>query len=68
MLLRMQVVMFNRFDTSARNISLHWEQLGVYPPWRLCSIRDMHSHTVLATAQPYRSIQSVRLHTYLPTQ
>ena len=56
------VVMFNRFDTSARNISLHWEQLGIYPPWRLCSIRDLHSHTVLATAQPYRLTLSTPAH------
>lgn len=45
--------MFNR-HTAARNISLHWEQLGLHPPWRPCLIRDMDSHTVLATAQQYR--------------
>ena len=47
------VVMFNR-HTAARNISLHWEQLGLHPPWRPCSIRDLDSHIVLATAQQYR--------------
>ena len=47
------VIMFNRF-TSPRNISLHWEQLGLHPPWRPCAIRDLHNHTILAAAQKYR--------------
>ena len=56
------VAFFNRFDTSARNISVHWEQLGIYPPWRPCTIRDLHSHTVLATAQQYRLTLSTPPH------
>eukprot|EP01045_Picozoa_sp_COSAG04_P000090 COSAG04_NODE_2_length_56781_cov_25.092252_14_plen_324_part_00 len=47
------VVLFNRF-TTARNISVHWEQLGILPPWRPCSVRDLHSHSVLAPRQVYR--------------
>lgn len=55
------VVLFNRF-TSPRNISLHWEQLGLHPAWAPCAIRDLHSHTVLAAAQAYRITLSTPAH------
>ena len=47
------VVLFNRFNAT-RNISLHWEQIGILPPWRPCSVRDLHSHSVLAAQETYR--------------
>ena len=47
------VVFFNRYNQT-RNISLHWEQLGVLPPHRACRIRDLDSRTVLAPHQIYR--------------